>query len=177
MSGAEHKTPMTPGLACGRRRAPHAHLRGRTSTRHARPVASIPQCSRRTSHAPLRWPAPACHPSLRAPPAPDAHRDPKPLRLERRPRASAERLLLTGARGCQSYAQPRPRPIGYRLLPPTPTPTPARRPRPSGSSSPIPPLSPAAPRSLLRPAGGGRGCSPSSQLLLLLCKGGGGSTK
>ena len=30
---------------------------------------------------------------------------------------------------------------------------------------------------LLRPAGGGRGCSPSSQLLLLLCKGGGGSTK
>ena len=30
---------------------------------------------------------------------------------------------------------------------------------------------------LLRPAGGGRDCSPSSQLLLLLCKGGGCSTK
>jgi hypothetical protein len=91
---------------------------------------------------PLRWPASACHPELRAPPAPDAHRDPKPRRPRRRPRASAERLLLTGARRCQSYAQSRSQPMSCRLLPPTPPPpppTPPPRPHGGGRAAPPPP--------------------------------------
>lgn len=99
-------------------RASPAHLRCRTSTRHARRAASISRRPRRTFPAPLRPSAPARRPQLRAPPASDARRDPKPRRRERRPRASAERLLLTGTRRCQSHAQPRSRPMGCRLLPP-----------------------------------------------------------
>ncbi|KAH0519305.1 60S ribosomal protein L7a [Microtus ochrogaster] len=57
-----------PWTGVGKQASP-AHLRCRTSTRHARPAASISWRLRRTSPDPLRPPAPARRPQLRAPPA------------------------------------------------------------------------------------------------------------